>query len=579
MRNYIDFKADPEDIFLDPGAHGGLALTDAPGFFWRERPAGRIHGFAASAHPALNQRISAFVDATMRLKRFSRAVEFNCVPAVLRDAAFKKSFITVGDRALLNGASGTRLQNRYIWANSDGDTDAEERLTRYLGGCAARNGQFALPVRPDDFDPNMDFAVECRNSFNFYHFVTETLCQLCVLDGLGHRGRIFIHHPNNPAKTRGFTRAFIEALFPELADRVRFERSPRGYDRVLTALSFQNLYFQYGPGAIARVDALAPRGSWMWQGDRPSRATQSLLSMNSYETTLARLRARALKAVAGRDAGHLPRRVFVGRDDEQARQRAMRGEAALFARLAPLGFERVAFEHLEPLDQIAIMANAEVVIAQHGAGFTNMLFAAPQTHVIEIGTFQTARFRWGDFWKHAQISGCRYVSFYADHDHPDPDYEPDFARDGIVPVALSGAAIDQIVGHVTAVTGIIPWAAGAAEAATLATRLFETGAHEMAMRLLARHPAAPSGRPALCRAMAESHRARGEHEAEFRALRLLYEADPTRHQTLYQMIWCARKAGRFDLIPAVLERLRSAFPAQFEAFVEGRDWLRDHIAC
>ena len=95
--------------------------------------------------------------------------------------------------------------------------------------------------------------------------------------------------------------------------------------------------------------------------------------MNAVSSALIALRRRALRAVAGGNYDHLPQRFFVGRDERQSRARHMEGEDLLFEHLQLFDFEYVVFESLAPLEQIALMARAEMMVSYHGAGFTNML--------------------------------------------------------------------------------------------------------------------------------------------------------------------------------------------------------------
>lgn len=178
--------------------------------------------------------------------------------------------------------------------------------------------------------------------------------------------------------------------------------------------------------------------------------------MNAVDSNLRRLRARALRAIEGKDFSHLPRRFWVGRQTGRSRERPLGGQTDLIEMLQPFGFEQVLFEGLTPLEQIALMANAEMMISHHGAGFANMLFANPQATVIQLGTLQTARYRWGDFHAVANVSGCRYVSFFADYNTDTPLVDPIFSLDGIVPVHLSRAGLAQLMCFVVSSLEISP---------------------------------------------------------------------------------------------------------------------------
>lgn len=77
-----------------------------------------------------------------------------------------------------------------------------------------------------------------------------------------------------------------------------------------------------------------------------------------------------------------PRRIYVSRRDAQARR--VSNEDALMERLARYGFELVVPGKLAPAEQIRAFAGAEIVIAPHGAGNTNMVFCPPGAVFLEL---------------------------------------------------------------------------------------------------------------------------------------------------------------------------------------------------
>ena len=206
---------------MNPRVDPGFLPLEPPEYFWRANPRARIIGFSASQHAQINAKIDSFVAYAYRHKQFSKAVEFNTIPVVLENARFKKSFVTAGGRGLLSGAAGMRLQNRYLWANEDMDFDPESRLVDYFVQCQQEPGE-TLFRDYGDAESDLPFAVDCRNTFNYYHFLTESLCQISTLDKIGSTRPIFMHFPNQIEKTRSFTRSCIEALYPELQARVTF---------------------------------------------------------------------------------------------------------------------------------------------------------------------------------------------------------------------------------------------------------------------------------------------------------------------------------------------------------------------
>lgn len=76
------------------------------------------------------------------------------------------------------------------------------------------------------------------------------------------------------------------------------------------------------------------------------------------------------------------RRIYISR--QQAAYRKVLNEEAVVNFLEQLGFECVKLEAMSVVEQAACLANAEIVVAPHGAGLTNLVFCRPGTKVIEI---------------------------------------------------------------------------------------------------------------------------------------------------------------------------------------------------
>ena len=574
MRNQIDLGLAPEDLYLNPAQDKGIAFLTQPEFWWRLRDPAIIEAFAASEHDSVNTKIEAQVRQIRRHRSFPKVAEFNVVPVVLHEAVFRKSYATAAGKCLLNGASGERLLNRFGWERAKAHEDPDLALSRYFAECQALNTDARLPLA--SLPTQVDFAVECRNTFNYFHFLTETLCQLCVLDGVAFDGRVFLHFPNHPDKTRAFVLAFIRALFPELADRVILARAPHDHPVVLSAYSFKLTYFQMPPSVVGSLDPLA-QSDVSWRGHLGTRTTRAVLSMNTVETSLLRLRKRALDALAGQDFSHLPKRFYIARAPGQARARKMHGEDALLDLLAPFGFVRLAFEDLSPLEQIALMAGAEIMISPHGAGFANMLFANPKATVIELGTLQTAQIRWGDFWPLAHASGCRYVSFIVDHLGENPIDVPDFSSDGLVPPKLSERGLGRLMAYVAALCGHVPRLRRAADVARLAGQLLRTDQLASCEAVLQRHADLQPNDAELCLMHADLHKRREEWGNELVCLLAAWAADTSRWQTLVQILWSTRRLGKGEVQAWAARLLRSEFPERWAEVARDRDWLQQAV--
>ena len=223
------------------------------------------------------------------------------------------------------------------------------------------------------------------------------------------------------------------------------------------------------------------------------------------------------------------------------------------------------------------MANAEMMVSYHGAGFTNMLFANPQATVIELGTLQTARYRWGDFHAVANVSGCRYVSFFADYNTETPLIDPVFSMDGIVPVNLSREGLANVMCYIVSSLGKIPHLSRATDVARLASQLLKSGDAKRAREVIDLHLGMEEGHVELSLAMAEVFEHLDEPADQLAALYTAYRADPTQHVILIKVIWCARKLNDLDTLRAALNLLRDVFPDRFHAFIKNRPWFQKQV--
>ena len=570
MRNKVEFKLPPDALFLNPWRDPGFRLLLEPEFICRPIPSAQIDGFAVSAHRQVNRKIGTFVKAAKQNRSFTQALEYNAVPIVLERASFRKSYVVARDRLVLSGASARRLLNKYRQENLDTDSDPNGRLDDFFANCRSYNQGNEIPLYSGFLDIDVDFAIECRNTFNYYHFIIESLSQLTLLDTLEFQGNIYFHFPNLEEKQRPFAQAFVAALFPEYEGRVYFERAPKDYKKVLAAFDLIGAHQMIPNGAVEAIEKLAPSEL----GSLADTHNQHILAMNSVSSTVLALRARGLRMIAGHDFSHLPKRFYVGRDTRQSRSRHMVGEELLFDHLKLFGFEYVVFENLSPLEQIALMANAEMMISYHGAGFTNMLFANPDACVIEIGTLQTAQLRWGDFWPLAHASKCRYVNFFADFSANDPLLEPVFEKDGILPVILSEKGTAQIMAFVVTVLGQYPTLSSAATLADTAQQVLQVGAGNHALRLLEQHADLVRGDAKLCLLKADCHKQQDEPKSELLALDMAFKADQSRWQTLVRIVWCANRCDRPQVIRWALSRLKADFPQRHDAFLGNHKWIQ-----
>lgn len=117
------------------------------------------------------------------------------------------------------------------------------------------------------------------------------------------------------------------------------------------------------------------------------------------------LRSQLLDAVGATSDRAPSRRLYVSRGPS-ANNRRVRNEAALLEFLRPRGFEVIDPGTMSVAAQIRTFADAAVVIAPHGAGLTNLVFASPGSRVIELFPSGTAL---PDYWRiAAAVPGLDY---------------------------------------------------------------------------------------------------------------------------------------------------------------------------
>jgi capsular polysaccharide biosynthesis protein len=75
-------------------------------------------------------------------------------------------------------------------------------------------------------------------------------------------------------------------------------------------------------------------------------------------------------------------RIFISRSDSSVRR--VENEEAITAVLTKKGFTRITLGNASVSEQIDLFAEAEIVVAPHGAGLTNIVFCAPGTKVVEL---------------------------------------------------------------------------------------------------------------------------------------------------------------------------------------------------
>lgn len=98
------------------------------------------------------------------------------------------------------------------------------------------------------------------------------------------------------------------------------------------------------------------------------------------------------------------KRIYISRGD--AKYRRVLNEDKVISLLSGHGFEVVQLADFSFLEQVALMAATDVVIAPHGSGLTNILFCKPGAKIIEIFSPEMVALY---FWK---ISDLCHLDYY-----------------------------------------------------------------------------------------------------------------------------------------------------------------------
>lgn len=121
-------------------------------------------------------------------------------------------------------------------------------------------------------------------------------------------------------------------------------------------------------------------------------------------------------------------RIFISR--KKAAYRHMHNQDGVNALLARRGFKAYDLEDLSFAEQVALFHDAEMVVSPHSSGLINLLFAPPETRVLEISALAPEP----SFYSLSQALGQRYYYLFGSEADkvrrfPTRDREPQRLRD------------------------------------------------------------------------------------------------------------------------------------------------------
>ena len=97
-----------------------------------------------------------------------------------------------------------------------------------------------------------------------------------------------------------------------------------------------------------------------------------------------------------------PKRLYISR--QTAQYRRVVNEPQLIQRLQQQGFQVIALENYSVTEQAQLFANAEVILAPHGAGLTNLVFCQRNTRVIELFSPNYIRYYYWSICQHLHLN-------------------------------------------------------------------------------------------------------------------------------------------------------------------------------
>ncbi len=267
-----------------------------------------------------------------------------------------------------------------------------EELNRYFGAYRwTEHPLFLHPaMRPPLTVPGRLAVLASRGDVNYFHFLAEVLPRIVTLAESGaeppDRWYVPIAKP--------FQRELLCAMGVNLDDVVDSTTVPHVRADVLVVPTVPDL------------DLSAPR--WV----------------------SAALRDRLLPS----DAAVVPgRRIYVTRGRAR-RTRIVANEDDVLAELLPLGFEVVDPGTLPVAEQIGMFAEAELIVAPHGAALANLAFAGRGAAVIELFSPDYVQ---GCYWKLAEtVPGLTYRYHVGRGRRPRRDVMEGLSSDIVVDVAV-----------------------------------------------------------------------------------------------------------------------------------------------
>ncbi|MDB6176256.1 glycosyltransferase 61 family protein [Paracoccus sp. Z330] len=419
--------AQPNLNWISPGLGKQAQLVEEPTWFWAEKDGAIVDAWSVAedfTHIS-DQTMSRLNELTRNSARHDgprKIVEFNC-------GLIYAPQIQVGNRNFrIDGKTVSIDYSRLLIAR-----ELKDKLAAQIE--ASRAATISHPIDiADGIARDLPVYVQAREIHYFFHFMTETLPQFVTIRDAGLQGPITLCDLNDPP---AYVMGFIETLFPELADRVTVSGKRHDVSDALIVADLEDLSRTHGAIEPPRLDADT---SAQQQNPHGLLGISTMFS-NSHSVNLKRVAETGRDLVAKMDKSHLPKRFVISR--RKAKRRKLIGEEKLLELLEPLGFEPFVAEDYSPMEQIAAFSQAEMIVSPHGAGMTNIMFASPNCHAIELTQRQYVG-RARHFIRLADIARCGYEIVLCDESGDNYEMKANVGND----VAITTDAAARIARHV-----------------------------------------------------------------------------------------------------------------------------------
>ena len=117
-----------------------------------------------------------------------------------------------------------------------------------------------------------------------------------------------------------------------------------------------------------------------------------------------------------KEARSMPKKIYISR--EKANRRKILNEKKFTRFLSFCGYQTFYFEELDLPEVVNLVSQASCIVAPHGAGLSNLIYASPKTKIVEIFSGHISP----EYWFISQQLGLNYNIFQA-------NFPPAYAKD------------------------------------------------------------------------------------------------------------------------------------------------------